>query len=80
MSGTDIDFAALRAVAENPLVAPSKRVEARKALRAYREAQAEAATAASGMRRIRTKIATGGDLTGAEAATATAMGLLDGRD
>ena len=79
---TDTDLAALRAVAENPLVAPSVRVEARKALRAYREAQAqaEAATAASGMRRIRAKIAAGRDLTGAETATARAMALLDGRD
>lgn len=77
---TAIDLAALRAVAEDPLVAPSERVEARKALRAYREAQAEAATAASGMRRIRAKIAAGRDLTGAEIATARAMGLLDGRD
>lgn len=36
------DLAELRRMAENPLARPSERVEARKALRAIREAEAKA--------------------------------------
>lgn len=77
---TDIDLAALRAVAEDPFVAPSERVQARKQLRAYRE-QAEAAEGAAGAaRRIRAKLAAGRDLTWREFVAARAMGLLKLRD
>lgn len=75
-----IDLDALRADAENPLIAPSRRVQARKALKVYRE-QAEAAEGAAGAaRRIRAKIAAGRELTWREFAAARAMGLLKLRD
>ena len=73
---TENDLAALRAVAEDPLVAPSKRVEARKQLRAYRE-QAEAMEgAAAAARRLRSKIAACRRLTWREFTAARAFGLL----
>lgn len=75
-AGEAIDLDRLRAVAEDPLVRPSERVQARKVLRAYRE-QAEAAEgAAKAMQRLRAKLAAGVQLTWREAATARAMGLM----
>lgn len=76
MTDTALDLAALRAVAEDPLVAPSKRVEARKALWAYRDAVAEAEGAARAARRLKAKIARGWPMTWREIAAARAMGLL----
>lgn len=79
-AGEAIDLGRLRAVAEDPLVRPSLRVQARKVLRAYRE-QAEAAEgAAKAIQRLRAKIAAGRDLTWREAATARAMGLMGAED
>lgn len=73
---TEAALAALGAIAEDPLVAPSKRVEARKALRAYRDAVAEAEGAARAARRLRAAITSGRPLTWREIAAARAMGLL----
>lgn len=70
------DLATLRIIAEDPLVAPSKRVEARKALRAYRDAVAEAEGAARAAWRLKAKIARCLPMTWREIAAARAMGLM----
>lgn len=74
----DPDLAALRAIAENPLIAPSKRVEARKVLREYREQQREAMTSKQLAQRIRDKLRRGFPLGWREAGIARELGLLGG--
>lgn len=69
------ELARLKAIAEDPLIAPSKRVEARTILKAWRRAQDEARD--SGLRRrLQAKIRDGEELSWRERIQAQEMGLL----
>lgn len=77
-TATDEQLDRLRAVAEDPLIAPSKRVEARKLLKAWRE-EHEAARDAELRCRLLAKLRSGRDLTWRERAVAQRLGLVAGR-
>lgn len=76
---TDDQLARLRAVAEDPMIAPSKRVEARALLKAWREEQ-DKARGVDVRRRLQEKIRTGRHLSWRERAVARELGLIEGRD
>lgn len=75
---TDDQLARLRAIAEDPFIAPSKRIEARSLLKAWREEQ-DKARGVDVRRRLQDKIRTGRHLSWRERAVAREMGLLEDR-
>lgn len=76
---TEDQLAQLRAVAEDPLIAPSKRVEARTILKTLAREQ-EGARDSALRRRLQAKIRAGRDLPWRERAVARQLGLIPGRD
>lgn len=76
---TDDQLAQLRAVAEDPLIAPSKRVEARTILKTLAREQEDARDGEL-RGRLQAKIRAGRDLTWRERAVARQLGLVAGRE
>lgn len=72
---TDDQLARLRAVAEDPFVAPSKRIEARTILKQIRRLK-EGAESDRLRRELQRKIAAGHDLAWRERAIAQELGLI----
>lgn len=76
----DPEIARLRVLAEDPLVRPSVRVAARKALRDYRRTIEAAETATAARRRLAAKIRRGEPMSWRETATAREIGLMQDED